>query len=174
MRFRGRPQYYPLKRQADAQQTLEQQPEAAAQALTQTAAAPRAMEEQTGYLLLQVSTAQGAIPIVGASIVISIGDDLLYNLTTDAEGKSITMSIKAPSAELSQYPSEDARPYSTCDATVYFPGYYTNIYKNVQIFSGITSLQNVFLIPLPESQRNERLTIIYDASPHSLYEEGAE
>ena len=106
MRFRGRPQYYPLKRQADAQQTLERQPEAAAQALTQTAAAPRAIEEQTGYLLLQVSTAQGAIPIVGASIVISIGDDLLYNLTTDAEGKSITMSIKAPSAELSQDPSD--------------------------------------------------------------------
>ena len=75
---------------------------------------------------------------------------------------------------LSQQPGELARPYSICDATVYFPGYYTNIYKNVQIFPGITSLQNVFLIPLPESQQNERLTIVYDASPHSLYEEGAE
>ena len=124
MRFRGRPQYF-----------VQQQP------IAQPALAPQA-PDQPGYLLIQVSTAQGAIPIPGASIVISIGDDLIYN--------------------------------SICDATVYFPGYYTNIYKNVQIFPGITSLQNVFLIPLPESQQNERLTIVYDASPHSLYEEGAE
>lgn len=156
MRFRGRPQYF-------VQQ----------QSIAQPALAPQA-PDQPGYLLIQVSTAQGAIPIPGASIVISIGDDLIYNLTTDAEGKSITMTIMAPSSELSQQPSEAVRPYSTCDVTVYFPGYYTNIYKNVQIFPGITSLQNVFLIPLSESQQNERLTIVYDASPHSLYEEGAE
>ena len=156
MRFRGRPQYF-----------VQQQP------IAQPALAPQA-PDQPGYLLIQVSTAKGAIPIPGASIVISIGDDLIYNLTTDTEGKSITMTIMAPSSELSQQPGELARPYSICDATVYFPGYYTNIYKNVQIFPGITSLQNVFLIPLPESQQNERLTIVYDASEHSLYEEGAE
>lgn len=156
MRFRGRPQYF-MQQQAPNKPTL-------------ASKAP----DQPGYLQLQVSTAQGAIPIPGASIVISIGDELIYNLTTDSEGKSITMTIMAPSAELSQQPGETARPYSICDATVYFPGYYTNIYKNVQIFPGITSLQNVFLIPLPESQQNERLTIVYDASAHSLYEEGAE
>lgn len=155
LRFRGRPQYF------------FQQPE------TRPAGSTQAPDEP-GYLLLQVSTAQGAIPIPGASIVISIGNDLIYNLTTDSAGKSITMTINAPSPEFSQHPGEETRPYSTCDATVYFPGYYTNIYKNVQIFPGITSLQNVFLIPLPEGQRNERLTIVYDASPHSLYEEGAE
>ena len=102
MRFRGRPQYF-----------VQQQP------IAQPALAPQA-PDQPGYLLIQVSTAQGAIPIPGASIVISIGDDLIYNLSTDAEGKSITMTIMAPSSELSQQraPIQYATQPSTFQDTI--------------------------------------------------------
>lgn len=157
MRFRGR------------LQTYDQQPHVQP---AEPAAAPVSPTEP-GYLLMQVSTAQGAIPIAGAAIVISEGNNILYNIITDNAGKSITVSIAAPDSALSQRPG-NARPYSICDATVYFPGYYTNIYRNIQIFPETTSLQNVFLIPLPEDKRHERLTQVYDASPHSLYQEGAE
>lgn len=157
MRFRGR------------LQTYEQQPHVQP---AEPAAAPISPTEQ-GYLLIQVSTAQGAIPIAGAAIVISEGSNVLYNVNTDNAGKSIAMSIDAPNSALSQRPG-NSRPYSVCDATIYSPGYYTNIYRNIQIFPQTTSLQNVFLIPLPEDKRNERLTQVYDASPHSLYQEGAE
>ena len=118
--------------------------------------------ESIGFLVVNTKTANGALPIENANVTIYgnspldengapalLDSDVIYNLTTDKNGKTPKVSLKTQNKNLSLSP-ENTLPYDTYNIFVSADGYYDNSYLNVPIFQGITSLQGVNLIPLSE------------------------
>ena len=122
----------------------------------------------SGRLIFRVATARGAIPLEGAQITVwpnisEPGQDgrgqAVAVLYSDRDGKTEALTLPAPPRTDSLEPSPNGQlPFANYDAAVYLPGYYAPEYTRIPIFDGITSIQTVDLIPLPENGRAEGLT----------------
>ena len=118
--------------------------------------------EDFGFLSVNVKTANGALPLENALVTVysspppsrdnepSLKDtDVIFTLRTDESGKAERVALATKPIALSQTPNEEF-PNLTYNILVTRDGYYDNTYLNVPIFEGITSIQEVFLIPLSE------------------------
>ena len=106
-----------------------------------------------GYLLVQVTTANTAIPLSDAFVSISrdsAQNELLYTLRTGADGRTPRVALSAPARKDSFTPS-DIPPFSSYNITVQARGYGAANYNHVPIFDGITAFQQADLVPLPAS-----------------------
>lgn len=109
----------------------------------------------SGYLSVIVQTADGALPVPGASVTIYGTDaengntNLLYSLRTGGDGRTETVSLPAPPRALSMVPG-NAAPYARYNIEVRRDGYAGVSNIGVPIFDGIVSTQPVALIPLGE------------------------
>ena len=101
-----------------------------------------------GTLLFQVTGGQGAFPIPNAkvSIVKALTDRLTLSITvlTDESGKTVPISLPAPSKTLSQSPNNGS-VYASYEAEVTAEGYLPTEIKNLPIFDGVTTIQPVNL-----------------------------
>jgi hypothetical protein len=105
----------------------------------------------TGYLLVQVTTANTAIPLSDAFVTVSrdnAQNELLYTLRTGADGRTPRVGLSAPTRKDSFTPS-DIPPFTTYNIVVESRGYGTASYNHVPIFDGITAFQQADLVPLP-------------------------
>ncbi|MBE6556276.1 MAG: hypothetical protein E7664_00855 [Ruminococcaceae bacterium] len=111
-------------------------------------------QEGMGYLVVKVSTALGAVPLAGASVIIrdsTDGSPIRYSLVTDTDGLTERVPLPAPPRSLSEAPpTSDALPYGLYIVEVFADGYADRFYRNVAIFEGITSVQPVLTVPLTE------------------------
>ena len=113
--------------------------------------------EGVGFLVVHVTTARGAIPLEGAAVHIRTNEnadttpraDILYATTTNRDGNTERIPLAAPPLENAMAPSE-VPPFSTYHLEVRREGYGMQSFIALPIFSGITSVQPVDLIPLPE------------------------
>ena len=108
-------------------------------------------EQSYGRLVINTYTGSGAIPIPGATVRIrGSGEDnrfIEHSVLTDEDGISPTINLPTPdvSYSLTQNPSQ--APYSNYDIEVIKDGYYTKRILTVPIFSGITSILPVTMLP---------------------------
>ena len=113
-----------------------------------------------GFLVVQVTTARGAIPLENAQVDILTYDPvdpppetkgmLIATLTTNSDGNTPT--IRLPSPPCSNAGSPDSgRPYALYQAEVRHEGYYDQVHVGIPVYEGITVIQPVVLIPLPEN-----------------------
>lgn len=114
-----------------------------------------------GYLKIVVTSASKTIPIPNASVIISKevdgNEEILYSLLTNDSGETNIVELSAPPKNISESPSSSGiKPYSEYKVSTYLEEYFQVINLKVPIFSGITSIQNINLIPLP-SHTDERL-----------------
>ena len=123
--------------------------------------APPTEASGTGYLILHVTTAGGAIPLEGAKIDIKAYEpeessdlgtrgDTIASPISGADGNTVRIPLSAPPKSLSESPGNGI-PYTRYSADVTLDGYYAQSYAGIPIFDGITSIQPVILIPLPEN-----------------------
>lgn len=112
----------------------------------------------TGSLIVQVTMANGAIPIPGATVTISTSDGSVKTVqTTDISGRTPGFDLSTPSLTLSQSPG-GAVPYTTYNIRIEKPGFYTQEFLNVAVFPGIVSIQGAALEPLGENAfENDRI-----------------
>lgn len=135
--------------------------------------------EGVGYLVVHVTTARGAIPLEGAAVHIRTNEDadttpradILYATTTNRDGNTEHIPLAAPPREATMKPSE-VPPFSTYHLEVRREGYGMQSFISLPIFSGITSVQPVDLIPLPEDGTGNVLRPadekFYENSPTNL------
>ena len=106
-----------------------------------------------GYLIVNVSTARGVIPLKDASVTVTYnepeGTSVFSVMTTDMSGKTEKLELPAPSSALSESPG-NIKPYATYTVTVEKDGYYPVTNAGVPIFAGVTSIQPVEMLPLAE------------------------
>ena len=111
-----------------------------------------------GKLVVQVSTANGALPINGAKVTVSQNDGTVINEQyTDNSGRTKSIELCTPLAANSQSPG-NLSTYSTYNVRVEKEGYFTEEFLNVAVFDKIESIQPVSLEPLGENSfENDRL-----------------
>lgn len=118
--------------------------------------------ESIGFLIVNVNTANGALPVEDAMVTIYssnmpsgseenqfLESNIIYTLKTNKSGKTEKVALQTKSKNLSLSPMTPI-PYDSYNITITADGFYDSSYLGVPIFQGITSLQNVSLIPLSE------------------------
>ena len=117
--------------------------------------------ESIGFLIAEVRTANGAIPIEGARVYVyeSKEDDsgVIYSLRTDKSGMTEKVALDAKSKELSTTPGNE-QPFTIYNIPATADGYYSSDKSRVPIFEGVTSILPFNLIPLGEYSDPESFT----------------
>ena len=111
-----------------------------------------------GRLVIRVSAASGAVPISGATVIIRSSEKdppitVLGTTVTDASGLTEPILVLTPPLSESLAPG-GRQPFAEISTEVSASGYFTASNLNIPIYPGITSIQPVTLIPLPDSERN--------------------
>ena len=103
-----------------------------------------------GYLIVKVSTAQGAIPLEDASVSIRGGSPetsgVLYSLRTDRDGQTPRVTLPTPPKSASQAPGT-VTPYSVYNIDVFKEGYVPLTFHQVPVFPSILSIQPAVMVP---------------------------
>lgn len=99
-------------------------------------------------LVFQLSTARSALPVQGASILVTdpVGGGVT-RLTTDQSGRTRVLCVTAPPLAWSQTPGNNGRPYGIYHADIRAKGYVPVRLTGIQVFFGQQSLQTVEMIP---------------------------
>ncbi|MBE6634391.1 MAG: hypothetical protein E7620_08650 [Ruminococcaceae bacterium] len=116
--------------------------------------------DENGYLVVQASTAGGAIPLEGAKVTVrryeseaasspEILGDAVASLTTGRDGRTPQIPLTAPPRANGNTPN-GGPPYALYQVEVTLEGYYDQTYVGVPVFAGITAVQPAVLIPLSE------------------------
>ena len=107
-----------------------------------------------GNLVVQVTAASGAVPIAGARVIVRAEENgiirTLGAFLTDESGITAPLAVPTPSVSESLAPGGKI-PYSEISAEISADGYFSAVNLHIPIYPGITSIQPVALIPLPDS-----------------------
>lgn len=117
------------------------------------------MSNSSGILRVRAFTANGALPVEGARVHIrgvSDGARLIsFTAITDINGVTAPFILPAPDVDYSLYPAPAELPYSLYDLEISAEGYFTKTVKGMTVFSGITSMQLINMIPGVEKSAEE-------------------
>jgi hypothetical protein len=109
----------------------------------------------TGYLRVQVHTANRAIPVPDAMLIITeetpLGRKLVRMSITDENGYSDLIPLEVPVYPLDEFPNPENKPYRDYRLSAFADGYYIVPRIEVPIFSDVKSLQSVEMVPLAEN-----------------------
>ena len=128
------------------------------------------MPPSSGVLQVRVFTSIAQLPLAGATIIITQQTpsgkyDLVSVQATDSSGMIRPVTIATPSTDQSGAPAAagSAPPFALCDIWAERSGYGMQTARDVQIFSGIETMQEFRLPPLYAGQadltRQESQTI---------------
>lgn len=106
-----------------------------------------------GSLIVKVTTAQGAIPLEGASVHIRGGSKeasgVLHSLITNRDGQTPIVLLPTPPLVNSQSP-DGGIPFALYSIDVSKEGYLPLSFEQVPIFPAVLSIQPAVMIPAPE------------------------
>lgn len=126
---------------------------------------------ENGTLQVRVFTSSAQLPVEGATVAVTRpttgGSTLLAVRVTDESGRISPISIAAPERSQSLSPGA-RRPWTPVDITAEHPDYERILVENVQIFAGITTVQELELIPLGEQPEVYNLTEVFEISGQPL------
>ena len=107
--------------------------------------------EEYGILLVRTTTASGAYPVSGVNVSISgssdIGHDIRISVLSDESGVTQPILLPTPPRSLSLSPDSSEEAFSRYDVEIYKEGYYRKKLYDVAVFSGITSVLPINMIP---------------------------
>lgn len=115
------------------------------------------IEMDNGYLIVEARKPDGSllpnatIRIESEDREINVGNKVLK---TGANGRTVTITLPAPSRKYSLVETSIIMPYSRFTIMVEYPGYYTNVYKHAQVFAKTTTTQTSTMTPLPAGMKN--------------------
>ena len=111
-------------------------------------------DKDSGYLIVRVTTAGGAIPLEDALVSIrgekASESGILYSLKTDRDGRTPKIELKTPKKSLSEAQGNE-RPYALYNVDVMKKGFVPAYYHSVPVFPDVLSIQPAQMIPLPEA-----------------------
>jgi len=120
---------------------------------SQTNVAPTNDLTDSGQLQVRVSTENQAIPLPGAVITVTRNDngstELIRTIIADQNGLTPLLDLPTKDRRLSLEPDHPA-PYTVYTVDVTADGYFHKRFLDIPIYGGVTAVQNVSMIPLPE------------------------
>ena len=112
-----------------------------------------------GILVVRATTASGAYPVEGVNIDISgasdVGADTRISVLTNENGVTQPLLLPAPPRTLSLSPDSKGEVYGRYDIEIFKEGYYRKKLFDVAVFSGITSVLPINMIPITPSNATQ-------------------
>lgn len=109
-------------------------------------------ENGKGYITVNVRTAGGALPVENALITISdSGGNTVAVMISDSSGGTDIVELSAPSRENSLSPQNESEVSTLYNIDADSEGYYHAVITGIPVFDGITSIQQILLIPIARS-----------------------
>ena len=129
-----------------------------------------------GNLVVNVYSDTIANPVSNAKVVVSKdGVDLITEMT-DEDGNTPSISLDTVDKSYSEEEQHEVRPYETYDVAVTALGLTPTKIEGVQIFDGVTSIQNIYLTSIDEKQKEEISVItpntLWQEYPQNIHQEG--
>ncbi len=107
---------------------------------------------EDGFLTVEVISGRDDTPIPRATVMIYSEENGLIMqrvLLTGINGKTETVALSAPAKRFSLMEISVIIPYSRYTIRIESQGYYTNVYRNAQVFADTLSIQTSRMTPLP-------------------------
>ena len=112
-----------------------------------------------GYLIVNVYSDTIANPIKNANVQVLKNGNIIKETKTNEDGKTEAIALDAVDKIFSEKDQQEIRPYETYDVLVTALGLTETKIEGVQIFDGITSIQNVYMTSLDENGKEDISTI---------------
>ena len=126
-----------------------------------------------GTLIARVYTSDALIPLANVPVTFeTIQEDgtrrLLAIRLTNSSGLTEPLTVETPDASESLSPGLAERPYTAVDITAETPGYKKIDAQAVQVFPGVTTIQNLRMIPRESLAEDQGSTIYIQGSTQNL------
>ncbi len=121
---------------------------------------------EKGYLIVNVYSESIANPIKGATVIVTKNGQDIITTITDENGQTDLIELDTVNKSFSESEQYEVKPYETYDIKVTAIGLTDTIVEGVQIFDGVTSIQNIYLTSIDENQNED----IQEISPNTLWE----
>lgn len=123
-------------------------------------------------LVVRTFTSRAQIPVEGASVTVTQPSSegrhkVLAVEITDENGFTKPIPLPAPPRIWSDKPGIE-HPYASYDVWVEHPDYKLVVVRDVQLFSGVETMQEVILHTLPEHPTSNEETESYNITPQPL------
>ena len=104
-----------------------------------------------GYLIVNVYSGTVANPVNNATVEISKNGNNIATIYTNEDGQTNTITLDTVDKSYSEQEQYEVRPYETYDVKVTSLGLTPTKVEGVQIFDGVTSIQNIYLTSIDEN-----------------------
>ena len=108
-----------------------------------------------GYLIVNVYSDTIANPVRNATVQIFKNEKLIKEIKTNEDGATEPISLDTIDKSFSENEQQQTRPYETYDVLINALGLTETRIEGVQIFDGITSIQNVYRTSLDENEQED-------------------
>lgn len=128
-------------------------------------------ESDYGQLVITVKTAGGALPVENAVVTVKDAAGTVISIFfTDVNGRTPKLKLGAPPIANSEAPDPPGPAFYTYNVDTDREGYTSVRNIGVPIYPGITSIQPVELIPIPEgsSEFYNDVTEFNESAPPAL------
>ncbi len=125
----------------------------------------RGDEMAKGYLKVNVYNDSIANPIKNAIVTIVKDGEQIYQTITDENGQTEVISLDTVDKSYSEEEQYEVRPYETYDVQVSSLGLMTTQINGVQIFDGVTSIQDVYMASIDDVGVNT----VKEITPNTLW-----
>ena len=123
----------------------------------------------TGYIQVRAYTSNAQYPLKNVAITVTSQDGTAIAMRlTDRSGKITPIPIPVPERSESQSPDPAERPFSIVNLYARKAGYEQIEVENLQVFAGVTTLQELELVPLSELPDQWDQMIVFDTPPQNL------
>ncbi len=122
-----------------------------------------------GYIQARAFASNAQIPLRDVAVVITAPDDTAIAMrVTDRSGLISVIEIPVPNLSESQEPGAEEKPYALVNMYAYRNGFGPFESRNIQVFAGTTTFQDIKLIPLSQLPRGEEDSMNVDTPPQNL------
>ncbi len=112
-----------------------------------------------GYLIVNVYSDTIANPVKNANVQVLKDGNIITETKTNEDGKTKTITLDTVDKSFSETNQQEIRPYEIYDILVNSLGLTETKVEGVQIFDGITSIQNIYMTSLDENDEENITTI---------------
>ena len=123
-----------------------------------------------GYIQVHAYTSYAQIPLkdVAVSVTDVSGAAIALRLTNQSGFLNSPIEIDVPDLSSSQTPNTGVIPFAVVNLYARIKNYEAIEIENLQVFSGVTTLQNLEFIPLSELPDNWNKLEIFNTPPQNL------
>ena len=123
----------------------------------------------TGYIQVHAYASKARIPLEDVTVRISdLNDDTIALRLTDRSGTIIPVEVSVPDPAAGQSPDTGVIPFTRVNLYARLENYERIEAKDVQVFPGVVTLQNLEMIPLSELPESWNQSEIFDTPAQNL------